>query len=85
MVRGRAAVALEVLVVWAFVYLALRRLPELLVLCWRSADANEVEILVLRHQLADLRRSTSIPTAFPAPPMAYPPIPRGRIRAGHAP
>ena len=33
--------------VWSFVYLALRRLLELMVLCWRSADAKEVEILVL--------------------------------------
>jgi putative transposase len=43
-------------VVWSFVYLALRRILELMVLCWRSADAKEVEILVLRHQLAVLRR-----------------------------
>jgi len=28
---------LEVLVVWSFVYLALRRILELMVLCWRSA------------------------------------------------
>jgi hypothetical protein len=27
---------LEVLVVWSFVYLALRRILELMVLCWRS-------------------------------------------------
>jgi putative transposase len=47
---------LEVLVVWSFLYLALRRLAELVVLCWRSPDAKEVEILVLRHQLAVLRR-----------------------------
>jgi hypothetical protein len=47
---------LEVLVVWSFVYLALRRLGELILLCWRSADAKEVEIRVLRHQLAVLRR-----------------------------
>ena len=49
---SRAAVPLEVLVVWSFVYLALRHVIELMVLCWRSADAKEVEILVLRHQLA---------------------------------
>jgi hypothetical protein len=42
--------------VWSFVYLALRRLLEVMVLCWRSTDAKEVEILVLRHQLAILRR-----------------------------
>jgi hypothetical protein len=34
--------------VWSFVYLALHRLLELVVLC-RSTDAKEVEILVLRH------------------------------------
>jgi hypothetical protein len=57
MVRpSRAAVPLEVLVVWSFLYLALRRVLELMVLCWRSADAKGVEILVLRHQLAILRR-----------------------------
>jgi putative transposase len=43
-------------VVWSFLYLALRRVLELMVLCWRSADAKGVEILVLRHQLAILRR-----------------------------
>ena len=43
--------------VWSFVYLALCRLCELMVLCWRSADAKEVEILVLRH-----------PADSPAPP-----------------
>jgi hypothetical protein len=32
-------------VIWSFVYLALRRVLELMVLCWRSADAKEVEIL----------------------------------------
>ena len=41
---------------WSFVYLALRRLVELLVLCSRSADAKAVEILVLRHELEVLRR-----------------------------
>jgi putative transposase len=51
-----AAVRLEVLVVWSFVYLALRRVLELMVLCWQSAEAKEVEILVLRHQLAILSR-----------------------------
>jgi hypothetical protein len=40
--------------VWSFVYLALHRVLELMVLCWRSTDANEVEILVLCHQLAIL-------------------------------
>jgi putative transposase len=43
-------------VVWSFVYLALRRSLELILLCSRSAEAKEVEILVLRHELAVLRR-----------------------------
>jgi putative transposase len=42
--------------VWSFVYLTLRRALELILLCFRSAEAKEVEILVLRHELAVLRR-----------------------------
>jgi hypothetical protein len=53
--------------VWSFVYLALRRLLELMVLCWRSTDAKEVEIMVLRHQLAILRRQHPRPRLQPAP------------------
>jgi putative transposase len=44
-------------VVWSFVYLALRRSLELVMLCFRSAEAKEIEILVLRHELAVLHRS----------------------------
>jgi putative transposase len=51
--------------VWSFLYLALRRVLELLVLCWRSTDAKEVEILVLRHQLAVLRRQHPRPRLQP--------------------
>jgi hypothetical protein len=51
----RAAVLLEVLVVWSLVYLALRRLAELILLCWCSADAKEVEILVLRLWVPESR------------------------------
>jgi putative transposase len=46
----------EVSVVWSFVYLALRRSLELILLCSRSAEAKEIEILVPRHELAVLRR-----------------------------
>ena len=42
--------------VWSIVYLALRRSLELILLCSRSAGAKEIEILVLRHELAVLRR-----------------------------
>jgi hypothetical protein len=38
----------EVGVLWSFVYLALRGSLELVLLSFRSAEANEVEILVLR-------------------------------------
>jgi putative transposase len=43
-------------VVWSFMYLALHRVVELLVLCCRSRDASVIEILVLRHELEILRR-----------------------------
>jgi putative transposase len=43
-------------VVWSFVYLAVRRNLELILLCFRSAEAKEIEILVLRHELAVLGR-----------------------------
>jgi putative transposase len=58
--------------VWSFVYMALRRLLELLVLCWRSTDANEVEILVLRHQLAILRRQHPTPRLQPTTAPCWP-------------
>jgi transposase InsO family protein len=45
----------EVWVVWSFVYLALRRSLDLVLLCLRSAEAREIEILVLRHEIAVLR------------------------------
>jgi hypothetical protein len=41
---------------WSFVYVALCRLLQLVVLLCRSERSKELEILVLRHELAILRR-----------------------------
>ena len=42
--------------VWSFVYLGLCRLLRLVVLLCRSERSKELEILLLRHELAILRR-----------------------------
>jgi hypothetical protein len=49
------------LVIMSFLYWALRRLFELIVLSFQSEDAKEVEIVVLRHQLQVLRRQVARP------------------------
>ena len=41
---------------WSFVYLGLCRLFQLVVLLCRSERSKELEILLLRHELAFLRR-----------------------------
>jgi putative transposase len=53
-------------VVWSFVYLAWKHTIELVVLCFRSSDAKEAEILVLRHELDILRRQQPHPRLEPA-------------------
>jgi len=54
-----------VVVIWSFVYLAVRRIMELLLLCLRSCDAKELEILVLRHELEIFRRQHPRPRLEP--------------------
>ena len=51
---------------WAFVYLAVRRLLELLVLLVRSNASKEIELLVLRHEIAVLRRRVKRPVFEPS-------------------
>jgi hypothetical protein len=52
-------------VVRSFVYVALKRLIELVLVGFRSDDAKEVEILVLRHELGILRREQPRPRLEP--------------------
>jgi hypothetical protein len=52
--------------VLSFLYWALRRLLELLVLRMRSERVKEIEILVLRHQLQVLKRQVARPQLRPA-------------------
>ena len=51
---------------WSFVYACVVRLVELVVWMFRSRDAKEVEILVLRHELGILRRQVRRPALWPA-------------------
>jgi putative transposase len=51
---------------WSVVYLALRRIFQLVVRALRHDRAKEIEILVLRHQIAVLRRQVHRPDLSPA-------------------
>jgi putative transposase len=53
-------------VLWSFVYLAVCRAFELFALCARSAGHKELEIVVLRHELAIARRQLGRPRPSPA-------------------
>jgi putative transposase len=53
-------------VVWSLFYLAVRNLFALVLLLGRSDRSKDVEILVLRHELAVLRRQSGRPRADPA-------------------
>jgi hypothetical protein len=64
---GRHRIDMEVLLVlFSLVYLALRRVLQLLALSLRSNEFKELEILVLRHELALLRRQAACPRLDPA-------------------
>ena len=51
---------------WAFAYLSVRRVLELVVLLVRSDDAKEIELLALRHEVALLRRQVKRQSFEPA-------------------
>jgi len=50
----------------SLLYVALRRLLQLVALCCRSREFKELEVVVLRHELAILRRQVSRPSLRPA-------------------
>jgi putative transposase len=69
-------------VTWSFRYLALRRSLGPILLCSRSAQAKEIQILVLRHELAVLRRQQRTVGGLQARPWMLAvlsrPLPRSR-------
>jgi putative transposase len=51
---------------WSLCYVVVRRVLQLAALCLRSNEFKELEIVVLRHELAVLRRQTTRPELWPA-------------------
>ena len=51
---------------WSLCYLVLRRLLQLAALRFRSDEFKELEIVVLRHELAVLRRQLARPELSPS-------------------
>jgi putative transposase len=54
------------LVLGSLLYVMCGRLMALVLLCFRSSECNELEIGVLRHEIAVLRRQVSRPALRPA-------------------
>jgi hypothetical protein len=63
----------------SFVYVMFGRVMAFVLLCFRSSDFKELEIVVLRHELAVLRRQVSRPALRPADRASWP------RRAGYFP
>src|SRR6266542_5593721 len=62
---ARPADSEECSLFWSLCYLAFRCVLRLVLLRGRSAEFKELEIVVLRHQLAVLRRQTCRPQLTP--------------------